>query len=391
MVTKRDVLEELNLTKLKTIAKRLGIEIPKSVGGFLAKAGLGVELRRPYIEALANSRIVTMEEIDRILGTDFSGTGVGRQAAAERATRRAQEKVPETVAEPESAEEPEESGTVTLDLILKRYFYKDQLQDLCDKLELAVTGNKDILIERIVADENFSPDLMTHLMDKDQLKTLCDEMGLKTSGTRDDLERRVLDALAAGDISTFLAEPSVRQPPPQAAPPRIPAEDRVQPTRTPQRRELFAPQDTSTLSPLEFPETPSPSLIPEAQAPQIAQLQMVSEFLENYRPSRRFRNEQAYEIEIAAEMRQQFGAENVKTQVSIYGGRIDVEVLGIGVEIKVPASRGQLQTLLGQISIYRQQYGPNLMVVIFSDLAKMQDITEFANVLRGRGVTVFVK
>lgn len=62
-----------------------------------------------------------------------------------------------------------------------------------------------------------------------------------------------------------------------------------------------------------------------------------------------------------------------------------------GVEVKVPSSRGQLQTLLGQTSIYRTYYGPNLVVVVFQDLAKYQDVNEFSNILRGRGIQVFVK
>jgi hypothetical protein len=118
---------------------------------------------------------------------------------------------------------------------------------------------------------------------------------------------------------------------------------------------------------------------------------MVSEFLEKYQPSQRFRNEQSYEIEVAQAMRHNFGNENVKTQANIPGGRIDIEVLGIGVEIKVPASRGQLQTLLGQTSVYRNYYGANLVILVFNDLAKYQDVNEFANILRGRGIQVFVK
>jgi hypothetical protein len=132
-------------------------------------------------------------------------------------------------------------------------------------------------------------------------------------------------------------------------------------------------------------------MIPEPVAPQIAQLQMVTEFLESYQPSQRFRNEQSYEIEVAQAMRHHFGKENVKTQANIPGGRVDIEVLGIGVEIKVPASRGQLQTLLGQVSIYRNYYGPNVVVLIFNDFAKFQDVNEFSNLLRGRGIQVFVK
>ena len=139
------------------------------------------------------------------------------------------------------------------------------------------------------------------------------------------------------------------------------------------------------------PETPSPTLIPQGHAAQIPQLQLVQEFVESYRPSRRFANEQAYEIEMAQAARAKFGEEAVKTQVMIFGGRIDMEILGIGIELKCPNSRTQLQTLLGQTQIYRNSYGPNLMVVIFQDLAKQQDLHEFGNLLRQRGIPVLVK
>src|SRR3989304_3179860 len=72
LVTTREVLEQLTLPNLKKVAKRLGIQIPQGLAGFLAQAGLGVELRRPYIEALSSSGLVSLEEIDRILKTHYA-------------------------------------------------------------------------------------------------------------------------------------------------------------------------------------------------------------------------------------------------------------------------------------------------------------------------------
>jgi len=118
---------------------------------------------------------------------------------------------------------------------------------------------------------------------------------------------------------------------------------------------------------------------------------MVAEFLESYRPSQRFRNEQSYEIEVSPGDAASLRPGECSNPATFPAVESTIEALGIGVEIKVPISRGQLQTLLGQVSMYRNYYGANVVVLIFNDFAKFQDVNEFANLLRGRGIQVFVK
>ena len=311
--------------------------------------------------------------------------------------RRPQE--PEARAPRERPSEELQTSESILRHVLDRYLYKEDVQEICFELGLPGGGTKEDLEFRLLGDSRFQPEMAISYVGKEGLKELCDELRLRASGTREDLEGRILQAIHARAVSRPAPAPSGHAYPPAMQPPAPPQgyaamnrpEQQPQPQATPVRRDLFATQDTAAQAPLEFPEVPSPTLIPEPAAPQIAQLQMVSEFLGNYRPSQRFRNEQAYEIEVAQAMRHHFGNENVKTQANIPGGRIDIEVLGIGVEIKVPNSRGQLQTLLGQTSIYRNYYGANLVILVFNDLAKYQDVNEFANILRGRGIQVFVK
>ena len=305
-----------------------------------------------------------------------------------------------------------------IDGIFTRFLYKEDVQELLDDLDLPVSGTKDELISRLLEHEDFDPEEALAYLDKEQFVALCDELDLPSRGTRDDLFKRVLEAIreeekelvvpasdtraeaepAIARSSTPIksAEASLPPPPPiwayvHASQPPTPPTAPVPPVEERARRHDVFAQPQPYVPPLEFPESQSPTLIPEAHAPQIPQLQMISEFIEAYRPSRRFANEQAYEIELAQALRGRFGEENVKTQVTIYGGRIDIEVLGIGLEIKVPASRSQLQTLLGQISIYKNSYGSNLMIVIFNDLGKHQDVTEFSSLLRAKGIPVFVK
>jgi hypothetical protein len=114
------------------------------------------------------------------------------------------------------------------------------------------------------------------------------------------------------------------------------------------------------------------------------------EFIDNWGPSQRFKDERLYQVELAGDLRHRFPGGDVKTEVNVAGGRIDVEVMGVGVELKVP-SKAQLQRLVGQARMYRKHYGPNLVLVIFNDFAKVQDINEFRNDLVELGIRVFVK
>ena len=395
LVSTYEVLSQLTLPNLKKIAKRLGIHVKQGLSGFIAGQA-GLEIRRPYIQALATSNLVTLEEIDSALGTHYSRLRDEPGSQFAHRERAGPQDVP-----PPTPRERKSKGFLTSESIvqfaLDRYLYKEDVQELCHELGLPGGGNKEELIFRVLGAPNFQPEMALAYVDKEGLKQLCDELGLRTQGTREDLVDRLLQAIHARR-GARPSPPASYQPYPVAPPaatqsePYMPLSYREsQPPHQAVQREPPSLQETARPVPLEFPETPSPTLLPEPVAPQIAQLQMVSEFLESYRPSQRFRNEQAYEIEVAQSMRHHFGNDNVKTQANIAGGRIDIEALGIGVEIKVPTSRGQLQTLLGQILVYRNYYGPNLVVLVFNDLAKYQDVNEFANILRGRGIQVFVK
>jgi len=397
VVSTNEILSQLDLPSLKKLAKRLGIHVPQGLTGFFAKEQLGIEIRRPYIKALANSELVTLDEIDRVLGTHYARMHYDLPSGEERGIKgfERSQKAPESPARGRVRGDFQTRESI-LQHAMNRYLYKEDVQDLCRELNLPGGGNKDELVLRVLGAPELHPDMVFEHINKEDLKELCIDLNLGTHGTREDLVDRLIRTTHAR---------AVARPPPQSylqytAPPQTsmqPKQDSPliypEPRMTVQGMQAAPPpvQEVVTPPPLEFPEEPSPTLIPEPIAPQIAQLQMVSEFLEGYRPSQRFRNESAYEIEVAQAMRHHFGSENVKTQANIAGGRIDIEVLGIGVELKVPASRGQLQTLLGQTQIYRNYYGANLIVVVFNDLAKYQDVNEFANILRSRGIQVFVK
>src|SRR2546422_1840232 len=195
LVSKREVLEELTLPKLKKIAQRLGIQVRKGISGFLGERAFGVELRGPFIETLASSPIVTLEEIDRVLGTNYSGKGIPREPRQPKEERRRQS--PSREAGEVMPPEPEDEDGVGLELeyILGRYLYKEDLQEICDELELPVSGSKDDLIERVLDDDDFHPEMALPYIDKEGLKSLAEELELRTGGTREDLEKRILDSI----------------------------------------------------------------------------------------------------------------------------------------------------------------------------------------------------
>jgi len=182
------MLEELTLPKLKRVARQLGIQVPLGVGGYLAKAGFGMELRRPYIEALANSPIVNLESIDRVFGTDVAGKGYvePKKKREEAPSRGRTGPYPEPEA-PDRRDDPSSPA-----YILGHYLYKEDVQSICEEFDLPTSGTKEDLIERVLTRSGFELGMALGYVDKEGLKELSEELNLRTSGTREDLEVRIL-------------------------------------------------------------------------------------------------------------------------------------------------------------------------------------------------------
>jgi len=143
----------------------------------------------------------------------------------------------------------------------------------------------------------------------------------------------------------------------------------------------------------DIPSPPPPSVPQPPPTPYIParpELDSVVEFIDKWRPAKPWRVEEKYQIELSTKLSSEFGDECVKTELNVLDGRIDIDVMGIGIELKVP-SKTQLQRLVGQANMYRKHYGPNLVVVIFAEKARMQDIIAFRHDLAALGIKVFVK
>ncbi len=117
----------------------------------------------------------------------------------------------------------------------------------------------------------------------------------------------------------------------------------------------------------------------------------VAEFIDQYRPSRRFDRELFLQIELAEALRGKFGREAVKTELPIPGGgRVDIEVCGVGVELKIAASTQALRDLPSQLESYREHYGPNLIAVVFDDTGDSKAVAASRDTTRELGVRLAV-
>jgi hypothetical protein len=400
LVTVSEVLEQLDLPNLKKIAKRLGIQVSKGITGYFMQQQFGIESRRPYINALSNSGLVTLKEIDRILKTHYSQIAEEEEDHTPRVSERPQQRMRRVSEHPEPANAPSTpfaSFESAYQFILER-LNREDLQDICDDLDVPVSGNKADLVFRILGHPSFGPQMALGYTNKDGLRGICQELGLRDQGTREELAARivrvitnlpVMQPLRPSSFQPQEATPSVPNPPlpPVSAPKPIP-----QPPQPSPQPSLTEPTQAEGESPNEsIPQAPPSTPVPEYTPPQIDSLHAVMEFLDSYRPNRRYQDEDKYEIELATKLEHRFGPENVRTERNIPGGRIDIEVLGVGVELKVPTSRAQLYSLEGQAGYYQRYYGPNLAVLVINESMKYTDVNEFVNKLRDRGIQVFVK
>ena len=82
---------------------------------------------------------------------------------------------------------------------VKRYIYKEGLQDTLRGEGLSPTGNMEELIDRLVEEAEFDYTDFLDLLLKDELKEICDEHDLPVSGRKDDLKQRIIEEVM--DIS----------------------------------------------------------------------------------------------------------------------------------------------------------------------------------------------
>ena len=97
-------------------------------------------------------------------------------------------------------------------------YFEDGLlrQFLDDKLGLRGPRGKETLIDYIVKQERFHPNLIFEWLDRDDMRDLCEDLRLKTHGSKKERWRRVLQAvnefnLKYGKLSEDLESKNVKR------------------------------------------------------------------------------------------------------------------------------------------------------------------------------------
>ena len=102
-------------------------------------------------------------------------------------------------------------------------------------------------------------------------------------------------------------------------------------------------------------------------------------------------SEKEFERDFVMWAKGKFGNANVVTQYAVGRTRIDVVIGGVGVELKYPKTPKPLQTLRGQIDVYKQHFGNNIMVLLFSAKCDPSQIALFKSDMKKKKVTVIEK
>lgn len=333
MVTKREVLEELALSDLQKIADRLRVRVSKGLSGLLTQAMLGPvsESKRPYIEALASSDLVTIEEIDRILHTRYSRLPDDMRGVSRPSKPRG---VLSDIFLPRRADSGAErffSVDSLVRHILDSYVTKSDLLKICQSLGLAGTGNKGDLVARIICDTRMTKEIALYYLNRDDMRKLCQDLKLPATGTRREMENRVVSVmmrLPRAPIGAPTYEP-LQYDRPMTMAPAIPAY--APPPGQPSMRQsctstTLAPvadepsnQPAVGEPPIQPPEdsisTPSPtpgvpgSLV--SSIPVRSGFDSVVEFIDKWRPTKPYKDEEKYQIELFSKLCSKFGDEYV--------------------------------------------------------------------------------
>lgn len=81
----------------------------------------------------------------------------------------------------------------SLAVLLDAFFLKDDLKGLLEAADLPVGGTKDVLIDRLIDEGDYSPAELLNYHYKDELKDWCDEYDLPVSGSKAELVDRLVE------------------------------------------------------------------------------------------------------------------------------------------------------------------------------------------------------
>lgn len=248
---------------------------------------------------------------------------------------------------------------ISKEYLLNTYFDKDSLKIFCENNGLRISGNRGDLIERISLDKNIFIEDLIKVLNAKQLKILCSDLEIESEFLKEKTINKILSQI-----------------------------------KQIERMNHSLPKKSSELS-LAETEEEKKELKKEIAIPTVnfdsENLKKVFSFLESYEIKSIECTSKKIEQEIAKSLEVEFGKRNVKTQVYVTGGIIDIECLKIGIEIKTPTNRADLQKMLGQISLYLETYGKNFILFIVKNKVKIADIVSFSEPIEAQGIKVIVK
>lgn len=149
-------------------------------------------------------------------------------------------------------------------------------------------------------------------------------------------------------------------------------------------------QREATVKPREAPAAiaVTPTIAPTRSAPMVS-FDEVYAYLDAYRFISRYQDERSYELELAGALRERFGT--VMRQLPVPGvvnenkrtKSIDLDVGGIGIELKYDLSPKEWVDTLSQIESYRTHYGEKLIVLLISTAFSQQEhaLRELAHII----------
>lgn len=132
----------------------------------------------------------------------------------------------------------------------------------------------------------------------------------------------------------------------------------------------------------------TPTLAPQSKVPLVSFEDVVG-YLDQYRFISRYTDESYYEVELAGALRERFGTVIRQNPVPVGGKRltIDLDVGGVGIELKFDVKPKALQAAVGQLQDYKAFYGEKLVLLLIATPDGMQ----YKNEIRASGVILVEK
>jgi hypothetical protein len=239
--------------------------------------------------------------------------------------------------------------------LLYTYFSKESLKDLASEYNLKISGNRDDIIERLVLEKNILLKNILNVLNKEQLLSICHDLDIDSKFFKESTIENIIQKIKEIEKSFSSA------------------------------KNLNLVDEMILENQKEFIESNANHPIT------FSDLSLIYDFLDKYKIKSYEINSKLIEPEISNALSREYGHRNVKTQVSVTGGKIDIECKNIGIEIKTPTSRNDLRSMVAQLIDYKKTYNSNLIVLVVNAGARPTDIYTYTDQCKKLGINVIIK